>query len=1147
MKKILLVVHLLLWLCIPTQAKRGDEDKPKDGKPNAVIQPLPVAGNDAFEGKAVSFHVQQDLNIALERYKEQQKGNVITYVDKMDNIPAFVSEMAEDDRGTASKLMSFLDQNPDRVKEDIGFEDLTILPVGIKKRLGDQSFVTMGILRAEFKAQYAELTVFVRLQTKINSKSSSIKQRDLFFGIEKLRFTKQGGLSASSFKAVLLGDYLLPFEKWTVKLKGGLDKTETPSDNDPNRCYVEFDCGSFKGANIVADVVVPRSVLLPCTNEGEIIKDEAVRVTATGLRIYTTNGLRDLLFEAGSITPFALPNQDEYAFSVTSLVVDLSDTKKSSSVVFPAGYSGIDTDEKWQGFFIGSFSIILPHEFQDKENEGNRVKIQSLQLQGQNIICDRTGFSGTLSVSGINKKVNASSWTLSLTSFNIQFIQNEFISGSFTGKIETPVHKENEADNKLFEYTALIDLRVIDGIKRSNYTITVTTEKEIPMQLWWAKGKIAPGSQVILSLQQISPKKYKFKPFARLSGVMSIGAKKDGDSVGDYKEDETINFGRIQFYNLTIQTETPYVSIERFAYDAGENNLLGNFPVSITRFQKYEGQIAGNNAPDNELWTEIGFKINLLKDATTGESRFTGASNWVLRSRYDQLSGKLKPVGITVRRIEIKGSITPVSIDGFLDIYEDNARKEIKGSLAVVVTKPKPFEVQLNVLFARDKSAGYKYGFIDGFVEGIEVDLFPGVQLYGAGIGVYWHMKPSPYGSSGSSGDGCTTIGASQILTYCPNPEIPIGIRMMASIQNTGGSAGSGTAAKTIYKARVYLDFALSTTFGINHIAIYGNGVIAGNFLNESSSGTKASYNSMMSLTQNGSNIKEGESDQATSAKKAKLANIAMGSISSFGAPPSGTGVITFSAGFMLDIPSSTFHAELEVYMKAGNLSGIGPGGRMGKAVLHFAPAGNWYVHIGQAAKQNRVGIKYEQGSNPYIYAGLDAYFMIGEGVPQFPAPDKEVIDFFPALKNRFNGPVCTDLSAGKALAFGASAKFSVKGNVSILYYEALAIAGLDVLLSNNSPCVTGSQDADKTWMGQGQLYALVKLKADVKTRWLSFTLLDAGMGLYVYLQGPKPFGFTGQVCVSVPRWFSKSRQSCITLNVGSICSSAGGVCGSNN
>ena len=241
MKRILLLVHFLLWLYIPSQAKRIDDDKPKDGKSNAVMQPLPVAINEAFEGKAVSFHVQQDLNVALERYKEQQKGNAVTYIDKMDNIPAFVSEMAEDDRSTAGKLMSFLDQNPDRVKEDIGFEDLTVLPVGIKKRLGDQSFVTMGILRAEFRAQYAELTVFVRLQTKVNSKSSSIKQRDLFFGVEKLRFTKQGGLSAASFKAVLLGDYLLPFEKWTVKLKGGLTKAETPSNNDPTRCYVEFE------------------------------------------------------------------------------------------------------------------------------------------------------------------------------------------------------------------------------------------------------------------------------------------------------------------------------------------------------------------------------------------------------------------------------------------------------------------------------------------------------------------------------------------------------------------------------------------------------------------------------------------------------------------------------------------------------------------------------------------------------------------------------------------------------------------------------------------------------------------------------------------------------------------------------------------
>lgn len=1137
MKKFLLLVHLLLWLIIPTQAKRGDDEKPKDGKPTVVIQTPGTIASEANQAKAVSFQMQQDLDEALERYKKLQEGKAITYVDKMDNIPAFVSEVAEDDRSTAGKLMSFLDQNPDRVKEDIGFEDLTVLPVGIKKRLNDNSFVTMGILRAEFKAQYAELTVFVRLQTGVNSTSSSVKQRDLFFGVEKLRFTKQGGLSAASFKAVLLGDYLLPYEKWTVKLKGGLDKSETPTDSDPNRCYVEFDCGSFKRANIAADIIIPRSVLLPCNTDGEVIENEGVRVTVSNLRIFCEGGLRNIVFSSGVITPFAVPNHQEYAFVVQNLVFDLSDTETPSSVKFPANYEGIDTDAKWRGLYVGNFSIILPHEFEDKENVGKRVTIAAT-----NILWDRTGFSGTLSVSDLNKKVNAAKWTFSLNYFGITFRQNKFIEGRFGGKIETPVHKENETDSKLFDYAAVIYMDQVGGEERSNYTLTVSTEKDIPMQLWWAKGKIAAGSLVVLSLEKGTDNKYKFKPFARLSGTLSIGAKKDGDGVGDYKENETINFGSIQFYNLTIQTVAPYIDVERFAYDAGENNLLANFPVSITRFRKYES----SNIPTGELWTELGFKINLMKDNASGESKFTGASNWILKSRYDDNTGKLRPVGIAVQRIEIKGTITPVSVNGFLDVTETDEKKEIKGSLSIMVTKPKPFAGEVNVLFGRDKVANYKYGFIDGFIEGVAVDLFPGVQLYGAGIGVYWNMKPGF--SSNPAFASCPQIGSNQILSYCPNKQIPFGIRMMASIRNSGGDIGAG--GKTVYKARVYLDFALNREYGINHIAIYGNGVIAGDFgtiggnTGDTPASQKVTYTQTMGTKDpNETNFKEGETDQATGAKKAKGLNRLL-NLGLSDAPPSGTGVITFTAGFMLDIPSSTFHAELDVFLKAGNLSGVGAGGRVGKAVLHFAPGGNWYIHVGQADKQNRVGVKFESNGNPSIYAGIDAYIMIGEGVPQFPAPDKEVIDFFPSLKGRFTEAACPDLKAGKAFAFGASAKFSVKGNVSVLYYEALAIAGLDILLSNRPDCGSLS---DGSWMGQGQLYALVKLKADVKTRWVSFSLLDAGLGLYVYVQGPKPFGFTGDVCVSVPRWFSRSRQACITLNVGAMCSSNGGACGSNN
>jgi hypothetical protein len=205
MKKPLLI---FIWLFTSfTVAEATEPTVPKDTE----------KGTKASSQATLSTHMQMGLNQSLEKFKTQELlSNLAVAPDLMLDLKEEVSQEAGDDRKLAAGLMNYLDSHSSQLKEELTWDDLVVLPVGLKKKLSDNATVTLGILKAEFHTTYAELTVFIRLKTPVNSKNSTIKERELFFAVEGIKLTKQGGMSASSFKAVLLGDYLIPYNDWTV-------------------------------------------------------------------------------------------------------------------------------------------------------------------------------------------------------------------------------------------------------------------------------------------------------------------------------------------------------------------------------------------------------------------------------------------------------------------------------------------------------------------------------------------------------------------------------------------------------------------------------------------------------------------------------------------------------------------------------------------------------------------------------------------------------------------------------------------------------------------------------------------------------------------------------------------------------------------
>lgn len=215
-----------------------------------------------IKGSATVLNAAQQLqlNKALAGLEQSLAANAanLNFVDQMQDMQETVSLAAESDRQVAQKLMSYLDDNPEKVKDilSLNFEDLTRLPIGLTAKLKDDARVTLGVLEAKFFPTYAEVTVFARIVFTVDN-----TQRDLFFGVDGIKFTRNGFVDGGGFRAVLLGDYLIPGDKWTIRLRGGSGKGDR--DYDGSKTFVNFDCNDFQEASLSADVIFPRSVLLP--------------------------------------------------------------------------------------------------------------------------------------------------------------------------------------------------------------------------------------------------------------------------------------------------------------------------------------------------------------------------------------------------------------------------------------------------------------------------------------------------------------------------------------------------------------------------------------------------------------------------------------------------------------------------------------------------------------------------------------------------------------------------------------------------------------------------------------------------------------------------------------------------------------------
>lgn len=503
-------------------------------------------------------------------------------------------------------------------------EDLNELPMGLSQKVGNTT-IQIAVSNAMFYPGYAELTVYCKI---------IIPQApyEIFFGVKGLKLSYTGGIVGDA-KLVLLGDVPIPLDGGTsaLVLKGGLDmKTGQAIDYT----YVTIDCAGFKELGLTADIMFPRTMMVPLKTDGTRNPDPNKLVSATFKTV--VSDWNDILVSV-DLPAFEITPLNGIGFKIGKAVYDGSDIRNSPDVIYPDGYQAkymaAGNEKLWRGVYIQTLEVTLPKQFSKGSSNTTRVSFGA-----NNLLIDNNGISGSLFGRNILPTGSASGWRFSVDKFNIDLEANHLTGAGFDGTIQLPV------SSTPLVYTAVISAN-------DEYLLKIGTLKKLSFDVWVAKAELNANSWVQLKLAE-----GKFEPEANLNGRIGIST---AGEANDSAKTPIVSFQGIEFTNLHLQTKAPFLTCTYFGYK--DEAKLSNFPVTITEL--------GLSATENAASLYFGVKVNLMSGSFGGETKVELAGKFAEKGDFQTWEfDKLK-----LNLISIHAKIgSAMTIDGALQILRDD-------------------------------------------------------------------------------------------------------------------------------------------------------------------------------------------------------------------------------------------------------------------------------------------------------------------------------------------------------------------------------------------------------------------------------------------------------------------------------------------
>lgn len=531
------------------------------------------------------------------------------------------------------------------------------------------------------------------------------------------------------------------------------------------------------------------------------------------------------------------------------------------------------------------------------------------------------------------------------------------------------------------------------------------------------------------------------------------------------KDDSSKKFSvpDIAFQEMKISREAPNFSVKALGV-SGElrSPRFAGFELFVDSITPF------NNPKGSGLSFRTGVDLNEM---------FGGDAGIMLYGDY--LKWKFSHVGIS--SIHVYYESEPFALDGTVTfkngdkIYGDGFRGDLTLSLA-----KKRFTLEAVGVFG--KTDGYKYFLTDAMFTakpGMGIPVGP-LSFYGLGGGLYKQMQQS-------NDEKIDASFAESLSGMRYVPDNTVGMGFMASTQF------SLTGSPEAFNSMVTFEMQFNRNWGVNFVQLRG----------------EAAFLSMPEgLTDLAGHINKAVEKVNEKTEKVKIATKADLSVPEI----KSSGFLTADLNIKYDMAADVFSADLNTYLNAGLIKGIGENDRMGWASAYFSND-KWYTYIGTPA--DPLGIEI------LSLAKTQSYFMIGDDIPDLaPVPAKVLKNFSPEKQAKLNTRNNSKLAMGKGMAFGAALDFGFDATLKPFYASINAGLGADFLLKkmpDGTYCSNrGGELGINSWYAKGQAWAYIDadigMQVTVFKNERRFNILDISAGALLSGSAPNPFYLTGMV-----------------------------------
>jgi len=957
--------------------------------------------------------------------------------------------------------------------------DLQTLPVGMKKSLGDNTAVTIGISNIYLYPEYASLEIYVEVIAPNFA-------NPLFFAAPDVKFSRLGGISGT-VSLGLLGNFTLPVfeDKATIMLRAAVIDPVEDAFKKGQGTYAEFSCDGIETISIDANLAISRQVLVPVEEQNPTpAQIDTTKTVNANFFISTSNGLSDIITEINFEQPFYHAKSQKLIWTIESAVLDFSTLQHRNSLRFPVGnYDPTQTlasKENWQGVYIKRIGVEWREDF-TKDANGNG---SAFEINATNIIIDEAGFTGRIAVENLlplsdNHQIDK--WAFSINHLDVSILTNTFESLDFAGHLGMPI--TNPEDDSSLTEQDLIAYSGSFNFVEDIYSISgnLPTDKVLPLKMF--KGQVVIENTSTFTIGYENDNVFLR---ADLNADFEVTGGQDAD------DDKKLVVPLVEVNGLRVSSRSPFL-ISPGSWTLKDTITVANFAgfglnISTLMIQKNSQTMEPELIVGADINLAAGDKVN-ISGATIvrviGEIKNESTKQ---RWKFKKVKLDMIQVAVDLEAFSISGRVVffenldgPTSNGqiGYGSGFQGNADLRIKG-----LNKDGEGSSGFSAMALFGTATGAQNNSFRYFMVDVKASFSTGIPLgpiglYGVGGGVYYRMEQENTNSNFNNATAFSPPSSSNVDSYTeyisgflgeslsgrkyrPSGTVKIGINLNVIL----GSIPSPKAFNT----NIGLAMEFNNNGGLNFIRLEGI------------------LNVMTDISMDG-----------PSCSGVSLA-IEMEFVFKTRAGRDRTGFYASAHAFVKVGPlkgaSENIPAQFASYISRCSGSDLGYAGGL---EMQFSK-NYWFLNVGEPDNRLALGIDlWELGA-----IELETYFDIGKNIPPFPGLPTNV-QSLTGMGNLLQNE--TTRGSGQGFAFGVSFKAGMDTPKFLGFSAHVHLgAGFDIMLNKfrDVNCMnSGSAEpiGINNWYAAGQAWAYI----DASVKFKNTEVLGLGLAAALQIKGPNP------------------------------------------